>query len=77
MAKAEMKELYRIRQNDGLLTISELCAMFKCGRAYIDNAVNSGKLKFMSPNNKLRFIQKQDFIEYMKKQSEDQNANKN
>ena len=60
------KELRKFRQTKGYLTIKEVCDMFNCGRDYIDYGINTRKLKYMSPNNKTRFIYLDDFIGYMK-----------
>ena len=60
------QELKKFRIQKGYLTIKELCDMFGCGRDYIDYGINVGRLRYMSPNNKLRIVYLDDFIEYMK-----------
>lgn len=56
------EELVKARQEIKLFTIDELCTMFACGRMHIDNALNSGRLKYMSPNNRDRYIYLDDFL---------------
>lgn len=51
-----------------LYSLEELMAMFECGRMYIDMAINSGKLKHISPNFRDRYIYLADFLEYMEKE---------
>ena len=59
-------DLITIRHNQGLYDINELCKMFSVQRPYIIFAIESGRLKYMSPNKKQKFIYLDDFIEYMK-----------
>lgn len=59
------KELQKFRIEKGYLTIKELSKMFGVGRDYIDYGINIGRLKYMSPNNKLRIVRLDDFIKYM------------
>lgn len=60
-----LNKLIEIRHERGLYSIVELCAMFGCGRAKIDFALNTGQLKYVSPNNRDRFIFINDFLVYM------------
>lgn len=59
------KQLVEARHNLGLYSIRELQIMFSCGRETIDFAINSGKLKYLSPNNKDRYVYLKDFQKYM------------
>ena len=59
-------DLIEIRHNQGLYDINELCKMFNVQRPFINFAIESGRLKYMSPNNKQKFIYLNDFIDYMK-----------
>ena len=63
------EQLIEARQKLGLYSIKELCAMFGCGRSKIDEAINSGKLKYMSPNGRSRFIFLNDFLEFNKQEA--------
>lgn len=65
---AKNQELVDARHGIGLYSIRELCDMFGCGRYMIDFAINSHQLKYMSPNNKSRFVYLKDFLEYMEKE---------
>lgn len=58
--------LIETRHHAGLYSIKELCTMFGCGRAKIDFALNTGQLKYISPNNRERFIYLEDFLSFMK-----------
>lgn len=49
----------------GLYSISELCLMFGCSRYSIDNPINRNELKYISPNNKTRYVYLQDFLNYL------------
>lgn len=62
-------QLIEARQKIGLYSIKELCAMFGCGRSKIDAAINSGKLRYMSPNGKSRFVFLNDFLEFNKQEA--------
>lgn len=59
------EQLIKTRQDLGLYTINELSKIFSINRQSIDFAVNSGKLSYMSPNNKTKFISLTDFLGYM------------
>lgn len=65
-----VETLDKARHAISLYTIRELCTMFGCGRAHIDMALNNGSLKFMSPNNRDRFIYLNDFLEFFTKTKE-------
>ena len=65
MVDIKQQELIEARQKVGLYSIQELCSMFCCGRSKIDFAINSGQLKYMSPNNRDRFVYLNDFLDYM------------
>lgn len=58
--------LKQARYNITIFSIEELATMFKCGRACIDNAINTGKLPYFSPNNKDRYVYLNDFEKYLK-----------
>ncbi|MBO5022233.1 MAG: hypothetical protein J6C53_01995 [Clostridia bacterium] len=64
------EELIQARKAIGLYSICELCTMFGCGRKKIDDACNSKKLRYISPNGKGRFIYLNDFIKFGEVQSE-------
>lgn len=59
------EELVKGRQDKGFFTIEELSKRYGVHRYSIDNAINTGKLPFMTPNNKTRFIKETDFEQYM------------
>ncbi len=59
--------LIEARHKIGLYSIKELCDMFGCGRFLIDLGVNSGKLKYLSPNNRDRFIYLNDFLKFIER----------
>ncbi len=61
----DKEQLIKTRQDLGLYTVNELCGIFCINRRAIDFALNSGKLKYMSPNNKQKLIYLTDFLEYM------------
>lgn len=64
------KELTELRHNTtGLYKIKELALMFDISRFSIDAAIKSGKLEYISPNNRDRYIKLNDFLEFMKKNS--------
>lgn len=63
-------ELRKARHAIGLYSIKELCEMFDCSRHNIDNAINTGCLKYVSPNNRDRYVYLQDFLSYMKTMSD-------
>lgn len=65
LSKQQLLELEKARHAISLYSIDELCAMFKCSRYSIDNAINIGKLDYISPNNRDRYIYLQDFLSYM------------
>ncbi len=67
MTEEDKKVLVEARHEKGLYSIRELRAMFDVGRCSIDFALNSGQLKWMSPNGKERFVFLDDFIEWMEK----------
>ena len=58
-------KLVEVRHERGLYSIAELCSMFGCGRGKIDFALNTGLLKYISPNNRERFVYLADFLNYM------------
>ncbi|MBQ8749677.1 MAG: hypothetical protein IJZ29_04355 [Clostridia bacterium] len=60
-------DLVEIRHKQGLYKIEELADMFSIGREQISYAINTGRLRYMSPNNKTRFVYLNDFIEYLNK----------
>lgn len=62
-----IEELAEARHAIQLYTIKELCTMFNCGRTNIDQALNSGELKFISPNNRDRYIYLNDFLTFFTK----------
>lgn len=70
MTEEREKELREARREIGLYSVQELRVMFNCGRTVIDNALNTGQLKYLSPNNRERFVYLNDFIEFMKKGGE-------
>lgn len=59
--------LIEARHKIGLYSIKELCSMFACGRSLIDKGINSGILKYMSPNNRDRYVYLNDFLKYIEK----------
>lgn len=67
MSEKERKELIELRHSQGLYSIKELMAMFGIGRHALDFAMNSGQLKWMSPNNRERFVYMSDFLLWMEK----------
>ncbi len=67
----EENQLVEVRHKAGVYSIKELCAMFGIGRAKIDHAINTNKLKSRSPNNRIRFIKLKDFLAYMGFDDED------
>lgn len=70
MEEKRKELLVLARHKIGLFTIQEYCEMFDMSRYYIDLAVNSGELEFVSPNNRQRFIDINDFQKWMKKKKE-------
>lgn len=67
------KKLVEARHNLGLYSIQELCSMFGCGRTKIDLAINTGQLKYISPNNRDRFVYLKDFFDFLNYKSEVKN----
>lgn len=67
MSEEEKKAMVEKRHERGLYSIKELQAMFGIGRVTIDYALNSGQLKWMSPNGSTRFVFLKDFMEWMEK----------
>lgn len=61
------EELLEARHSIGLYSIKELCLMFNCSRFYIDKALNEKSLKYLSPNNRDRYIYLKDFLALMSK----------
>jgi hypothetical protein len=59
------EELVKGRIEKGIFTITELAKRYCTHRYSIDNAINTGQLPFMSPNNKTRFVKETDFEKYM------------
>ena len=70
LSKQQMLELEKARHVKEIYSINELCAMFNCSRYSIDNAINIGKLDYISPNNRDRYIFLPDFLAYMKEQQQ-------
>lgn len=67
----ENEMLQSVRHSIGYYSIRELQVMFSgCGRAKIDYLVNSGKLKFISPNNREKYIKLEDFLFYLQNEKE-------
>lgn len=66
MNKKKEEKLLNARHAIGLYSIKELCVMFGCSRYNIDKAINNKKLKYMSPNNRDRYICIDEFIHFMK-----------
>lgn len=66
----KVKQLIEARHNLGLYSIQELCSMFGCGRSKIDLAINTGQLKYISPNNRDRFVYLKDFFNFLNYKSE-------
>lgn len=64
-------ELIELRKQIKLFSIGELCVMFNCGRGSIDDAINSGQLEYLSPNNRDRYIYLDKFLEYMQKRTKE------
>ncbi len=63
--------LQQVRHSIGYYSIKELQVMFlSCGRAKIDYLVNSGKLKFISPNNREKYIKLEDFLSCLQNEKE-------
>lgn len=58
-------DLKQARHSIGLYSIKEICEMFNCSRHNIDIALNDGKLRFVSPNNKSRYIYINEFLQFM------------
>ncbi|MBQ8845065.1 MAG: hypothetical protein IJ008_03505 [Clostridia bacterium] len=58
-------ELIEVRKKIGLYSIKELCLMFKIGRESIDYALNTNRLKYISPNNRDRYIYLKDYLKYV------------
>lgn len=56
------EELRQSRRLLGLYTIKELSDMFDIGRHKIDLMINTGKLKYVSPNGKTRYILLKDYV---------------
>lgn len=65
--KYDQEELTKVRQSQGIYSIRELSSMFQCGRSKIDNAINTGQLNYLSPNNRDRYVFLNDFLKYMKR----------
>jgi len=51
------------QENLGLYSIDELAQFFGVGRKDIDDKINAGKLAWISPNGKKRFIKLEDYLE--------------
>lgn len=62
MSKEEINTLVEDRHRLGLYSVIELAKMFSVGRSAIDYLLNTGQLKFISPNNKSRFILLKDYL---------------
>jgi predicted site-specific integrase-resolvase len=60
------EDLIKGRQEKGFFTIEEISKRYGINRYSVDIAINSGKLPFMTPNNKTRFIKEEDFESYMR-----------
>lgn len=69
MSQEQEEKLRKARHDIGLYTIKELAVMFDCGRQSIDNAINTGQLKYISPNNKTRYVFVSDFLKYSQKKT--------
>lgn len=68
---AEREALKQARHEIGYYSISELQIMFSsCGRSKIDYLVNSGKLKYISPNNREKYIKLSDFLFVLQNEKE-------
>lgn len=67
----DKEELLKVRHDMGYYSVQELCAMFGIGRSFIDNALNSGQLEYISPNAKTRFIKLSDYLELVKVKNEE------
>ena len=65
LSDKQKDNLEEVRHKLGLYSIIELSQMFNCHRNAIDYALNTGKLKYISPNRKDRFIYLNDYLEYM------------
>lgn len=64
-------ELADRRHALGIYSIKELSDMFGMGRSHIDYALNTNQLKYVSPNNRTRFILLKDFIAFLGMDFED------
>ena len=73
MSEDQKKVLIQVRHERGLYQIKELCAMFGCGRSKIDFALNTKKLKYISPNGRDRFIYLDDFLKFFNELSSENN----
>ena len=60
--KESKEELRLSRRLLGLYTIKELSDMFDIGRHKIDLMINTGKLKYVSPNGKTRYVLLKDYV---------------
>lgn len=65
MSGESKNKLIDIRHQLGFFTSEELQVMFNCGRDVIYNAINSKKLKYISPNGKNRFIKIDEFKQFL------------
>lgn len=74
--KFEIEKLVEARHKAGIYSLKEICYMYAdpvtgkpMSRFSIDNAMNSGELEYMSPNNRDRYIDIENFKTYMSKNS--------
>lgn len=71
MARLTNQELMDARHKIGLYSVSELCSMFECGRAKIDSLLNTGQLKYISPNGRTRYVYLNEYLELLSKKSKE------
>lgn len=65
MSEAEKNKLKETRHQLGIFTITELSEMFKVGRHKIDHYLNTGQLKYISPNGRTRFVRLKEYVEVL------------
>jgi len=61
------EKLTAARHGIGLYSLKEICIMFNCSRYSLDNAINLGELKYISPNNRDRYVYLSTYLEYLDK----------
>lgn len=65
MNEEEKRKLKQTRHQLGIYSIAELSEMFNVGRHKIDFLLNTGLLKYISPNGRTRYIFLKEYVELL------------